>query len=86
MCDGVYANEEIEAEAEVYQVEKERALGERRMMGSKVVFFLPPAGSPDGSSCVRSERSCSSSGSEDPPLHPQHLLALQHSGVQVRAQ
>lgn len=39
MCDGVYANEEIEAEAEVYQVEKERALGERRRMSSKVVFF-----------------------------------------------
>lgn len=81
MCDGVYANEEAEA----YQVEKEKALGERRMMGSKV-FILPPAGSPDGSSCVRSEKSCSSSGSEDPPLHPQHLLALHHSGVQVRAQ
>lgn len=81
-------NEGVEVDAEVYQVDQEKALGERGMMGSKffLFFFLPQVGSPDGSSYVRSETSYSSSGSEDPPLHPQHLLTLQYPGVHAQTQ
>lgn len=45
---------------------------------------VPPDGSPGESSCGMSERSCTSSGTEDPPLHPRHLSALQHPGVRVQ--
>lgn len=46
---------------------------EIKMMGMRC---SPPACSPDESSCVRS---CPSSVS--PPLHPQHLSGLPHSGL-----
>lgn len=55
---------------------KTSASEEIKMMGMRC---SPPACSPGGSSCVRSARSCSSSVS--PPLHPQHLSGLPHSGV-----